>query len=131
MKDALNCFFRHHLEKSWSPGEVDCCLFLADWARWLGHPYPACHLKGTYDSDEGFRSIIHKAGGVVPLVAECVSTVGGKLIQHPVCGSIGVIGSTVNMDHQFGAIFDGARWNVRFIDSIGPLTASPLAIWSI
>lgn len=131
MRDILQEFFRLHAQLPWKPGEVDCCLFLASWAIYLGHRDPAPHLRGTYDSDDGFRSIIHQVGGVVPLVERCVDLIGGTRLQVPVCGAIGVIGSQNNMDHQFGAIFDGARWNVRFINSIGPMSAAPLAIWSI
>lgn len=131
MQEDIRAFFRNHAEQPWRPGQVDCCLFLASWAIWLGHPDPAPHLRDTYDSDEGFRAIICAAGGVVPVVERCVAVIGGKRVQQPVCGSIGVIGSKANIDHQYGAIFDGERWNVRFIHSIGPMTASPLAIWSI
>lgn len=131
MQEELQAFLRHHAQLPWQPGEVDCCLFLASWAMWLGHTDPAPHLRGTYDSDYGFRTIIRDVGGVVPLVERCVSLIGGKRVQRPACGSIGVIGSRSNIDHQYGAIFDGERWNVRFIHSIGPMTASPLAIWSI
>lgn len=131
MQETLREYFRDHARQAWRPGEVDCCLFLASWAMWLGHPDPAPHLRGTYNCDDGFRAIIHAAGGVVPVVERCAGLIGGKRIQQPVCGSIGVIGSKANIDHQYGAIFDGTRWNVRFIHSIGPMTASPLAIWSI
>ncbi|WP_288430199.1 hypothetical protein [uncultured Agrobacterium sp.] len=131
MKENLQAFFRHHEQKSWQPGLVDCSLFLADWAEWIGHPYPAAHLRGTYESEDGFRAIVRSCGGLVPIVARCVERVGGRRIQYPVAGAIGVIGSALNSDHQFGAIFDGERWNVRFINSIGPMTAKPLAIWSI
>lgn len=131
MHELLKAFFDHHARLPWRPGEVDCCLFLASWAMWLGHQDPAPHLRGTYDSDDGFRDIIHGVGGVVPLVERCAGLIGGKRMQQPVCGSIGVIGSKANIDHQYGAIFDGERWNVRFIHSIGPMTAAPLAIWSL
>lgn len=131
MEGKLEAFFRHHEEQAWNPGRVDCCLFLASWAVWLGHPDPAPHLFGTYDSEDGFRAIISAAGGVVPVVERCVSNIGGKRVQQPFCGAVGVIGSSTNIDRQFGAIFDGSRWNVRFIHSIGPMAAAPLAIWSI
>jgi hypothetical protein len=65
------------------------------------------------------------------VVALSAPAIGGKRLQRPLPGAIGVIGSSLNIDHQFGAIFDGARWNVRFINKIGQMAASPLAIWSI
>ena len=115
----------------WNPGTVDCCIVLADWAIWLGHPDPAAHLRGAYDSDDGFRSIIDAAGGVVPIVARCVSNIGGVRIARPITGAVGVIGSPHNIQRQWGAIFDGRKWLVRFTNGFSPMAASPLAIWKI
>lgn len=131
MDAKLQAFFRRHAQLPWQPGTVDCCMFLASWAMWLGHPDPASHIRGRYDDEDGFRAVIDQEGGLVAGVGRCVSNIGGKRLQQPVCGAIGVIGSAINPQHQFGAIFDGARWNIRFINSIGPMTAAPLAIWSI
>ena len=131
MEATLAEFLAAYGRKPWAPGSVDCCMFLASWALWLGHSDPAQHLRGTYDSDDDFRQIIHAAGGVVPVVERCALAIGGKRLQRPMPGAIGVIGSRCNIDHQFGAIFDGACWNVRFINTIGPMAAAPLAIWSI
>lgn len=132
MERTLAEFLRAYGEKPWRPGvDVDCCLFLASWALWLGHPDPAAHLRGTYDSDDGFRLIVNQAGGVAPLVADCAGRIGGRRLQQPACGAIGVIGSPSNIHRQFGAIHDGERWQVRFRNSVGPMVAAPLAIWMI
>lgn len=131
MEERLKAFLDANAREPWRPGTVDCCMFLASWAIWLGHPDPAQHLRGTYSTDDGFRAIIYEAGGVVPVVDRCATSIGGKRLQRPVCGAIGVIGSHSNIDHQLGAIFDGQRWNVRFVNKIGHMTASPLAIWGL
>lgn len=131
MRETLLAFFAAHERKPWQPGHVDCCMLLASWAIWLGHRDPAQHLRGTYSTDEGYRAIVSAAGGVVPLVERCVARINGKRIQQPSCGAIGVIGSASNIQHQFGSIFDGERWRVRFTNKIGNMTARPLAIWSI
>lgn len=131
METALGDFLRVYDAKPWAPGQVDCCLMLASWAIWLGHRDPAEHLRGTYDSDDGFRAIIAAACGVVPVVEACTARIGGRRVQHPSCGDVGVIGSSTNIHRQFGAIFDGERWRVRFIDRVGAMVAKPLAIWRI
>ncbi|SDN84575.1 hypothetical protein SAMN05216328_13937 [Ensifer sp. YR511] len=105
-------------------------MVLADWAVWLGHPDPAEHLRGTYDSDEGFRLIIAAHGGVVPLVSSCIPK-PAKRIQHPSAGDIAVIGSPANIKRQFGAIHDGSGWLVRMHGSFGRMTAQTLAVWTI
>lgn len=131
MERSLAEFMRAYGEKPWRPGQVDCCLFLAAWAVWLGHRDPAQHLRGSYDREEGFRAIIEHAGSVSALVGACVASIAGKPLQRPICGAVGVIGSLTNINRQFGAIHDGERWNVRFKNGIGPMVATPLAIWAI
>lgn len=131
MEETLASFLAAHDAKPWKPGTVDCCLALASWAIWLGHRDPAPHLRGIYDSEDGFRAIISAAGGVVPVVARCADRIGGKIVTAPKAGAIGVIGSPHVHDRQFGAIFDGSRWRVRFIKGFGQMAARPLAIWEI
>jgi hypothetical protein len=128
----LALFLDVYGRKPWAPGiDVDCCLFLAEWAIWLGHSDPATYLRGTYNSDDGFRAIIAAHQGVVPLVEHCVAHINGKRVTAPTCGAIGVIGSPTSIHRQWGAIFDGRRWLVRSRAGIAPLAARPLAIWEI
>lgn len=130
--ERLAAFVEDYRRRPWAPGiDVDCCLALAEWAMWLGHEDPAPHLRGAYADDEGFRAIIANAGGVVPIVERCAAKIGGKRIDAPRPGAIGVIGSPANMQRQWGAIFDGKHWLVRFRDDLGPMTAATLAIWEI
>ncbi|WP_376776737.1 DUF6950 family protein [Rhizobium laguerreae] len=129
--DRLAAFVADNSSIPWRPGTVDCCMFLASWAMWIGHPDPAGHLRGTYDDDDGFRRIIAAAGGVVPVVESCISSIGGVRIAAPSLGAVAVIGARTNTEHQFGAIFDGQRWLVRFTNRVGHMAACPLAIWKI
>lgn len=128
---ALADFLRAYGEKPWQPGKVDCCLFLAAWAIWLGHRDPAAHLRGTYDTEEGFRALIRDAGGVSPIVSHCALSIGAKRVQRPSCGDIGIVGNTKDIRCQFGAIFDGARWVIRTPSGHRRIFAGPLAAWSI
>jgi hypothetical protein len=127
----LASFLQRDVLQSWQPGTVDCCMFLASWAIWLGHRDPAAHLRGAYDSEDGFRKIIAEAGGVVPLVAHCVHSIQGRAVQSPDAGMIGVIGSATNLQKQWGAIFDGRQWIVRTMAGHTTFSATPLAIWDI
>ncbi|AHG45131.1 hypothetical protein RLEG12_18650 [Rhizobium leguminosarum bv. trifolii CB782] len=127
----LTAFIATHNLRPWQSGQVDCCLFLADWAMWLGHPDPAAHLRGTYDTDDGFRAIIAAHHGVVPVVADCVATIGGKPLSAAAQGAVGVIGSAGNINRQWGAIFDGTSWLVRTRNGACPIAAATLAIWEI
>ncbi|EPE95706.1 DUF6950 family protein [Rhizobium grahamii] len=132
MTELLSAFLDEYRIRPWNPGvDVDCCLFLAEWAMVIGHPDPAAHLRGTYSDEAGFREIIIQAGGAVAIVEGCTATINAKRVQQPAPGDIGVIGSPTNIFRQFGAIFDGERWLVRYENSIGPLAATSLAIWRL
>jgi hypothetical protein len=121
----------HNNALPWQPGAVDCCMVLADWAVWLGYPDSAAHLRGTYDSDDGFRAIIASHGGAVPLVGKCAASIGLRRVPRPSCGDIGVIGSPSNIQRQFGAIHDGNGWLVRMHGGFSRMTARTLAAWEV
>jgi hypothetical protein len=129
--DTLAAFLADNNARPWQPGHVDCCMVLADWARWLGHDDPAAHLRGKYDSDKGFRAIIAAHDGAVPLVGACVANINGNATERPTRGDIGVIGSPINIHRQFGAIHDGTSWLVRMHGGFGRMTARTLAAWEI
>lgn len=131
MEQTLAGFLHAYDQKAWRPGYVDCCLALASWAIWLGYPDPAEHLRGRYDSEVGFRAIIAQSGGVPALVASCGRKINARPIVAPSIGCIGVIGSPLNITRQYGAIYDGTRWQVRFIEKTSPLVGKPLAMWEI
>lgn len=128
---SLAAFLAAERAKAWQPGQVDCCMVLANWAIFIGHDDPAPHLRGQYADEAGFRAIVAAHGGVVPLVGACVARIGGKRVQHPFAGAVGVIGSKWNSDRQFGAIHDGTSWRVRMINDYGTMCATPLAVWDI
>jgi len=125
----LERFMASHSKKDWSPGSVDCLLTLADWFVWRGFPDPASHLRGTYFDEAGFRDKVSEAGGTVEIVGSCALPIGLKRIETPQIGSIGIIGSVTNTNRQFGGIFDGKQWHVRFCGGFQPMIAKPLAIW--
>ncbi|MDR6757845.1 hypothetical protein J2Y48_003142 [Mycoplana sp. BE70] len=131
METALGDFLRAYDEKPWAPASVNCLMFPAAWAIWLGHRDPIEKWRGVVRDDEHMRAIVAEAAGCVLLMEEAAAVIGGRRVSQPCCGDVGVIGSATNIHRQFGAIFDSARWRVRFIDRVGTMVAKPLAIWRI
>lgn len=119
-----------HGAKAWMPGEVDCLLALADWQVCQGRNDPAAHLRGTYDSEAGYKAIIRHAGGVVPLVEGIALESGMKPLAEPVLGAVGIVGSRANGNRQWGGIWDGLGWRVRFVNDYPRVSAHALAIWN-
>ena len=114
----------------WQPGKVDCCIVLADWLIYQGQCDPASHLRGVYDSEDGFRRIIAEAGGLVSVVQFCVRDICIQ-VDKPAVGDIGVLGSPNNITRQFGALYDGEGWLLRTSRGFEPVSAKPLAIWRL
>lgn len=128
----LDAFLAHHGSLPWSPGDaVDCCLALAAWAMWLGHPDPAAHLRGTYEAGQGQLDAIARGGGVVALVEQCALSIGGRPTAKPQRGDIGAVGSPANIRRQFGVIHDGAGWLTRTPKGFERVTARALSAWKI
>lgn len=131
VEQTLGAFLAAQERKCWDPATLNCMLFPAAWAIWLGHRDPVEKWRGAFASEAEYLAIVKAAGGCVPLMAEAAARINGQPLSSPVCGSVGVVGSPTNLDRQFGAIFDGRRWLVRFTNRIGSMSARPLAIWSI
>lgn len=128
---VLGNFFAAYQNKAWNPSTVNCCLYLAAWAIWIGHCDPARHLRGFVCTEQDYMDLIESRGGLVPIVSECVEVIGGIPATFPLCGDVAVIGSEKNIHRQWGAIFDGNRWIIRTRDGLSPMSARPLAIWKI
>lgn len=131
MSDLLDGFLTDHAARPWAWGSVDCCLSLADWAVANGHVDPAATWRGTYSDEIGCRQIVIARGGLVPLVSDVCARAGLQAASAPARGDVGVIGTLLNVNNQFGAIFDGERWQVRSPQGFGPVIAKPLGMWRV
>lgn len=120
-------------------GQSDCSLLIADWAIENGYPDSAAPLRGAYDSEETCRALLAAEGGLVAVVGDCADRIGLTPLHEPEFGSVAVIGSATNPDRQWSAIWNGARWLVRWVSlrnghevpSWSPFVAKPLGIWRV
>ncbi|WP_432443296.1 DUF6950 family protein [Rhizobium esperanzae] len=131
IEQTIAAFLAAQERKEWDAATLNCMLFPAAWAIWLGHRDPVEDWRGRFSSEEEYLAILRGAGGCVPLMESAAARIGGRRQSTALCGAVGVIGSPNNPERQFGAIFDGRRWLVRFTNRIGSMSAKPLAIWSI
>jgi hypothetical protein len=131
MKAALASFLDAQERKIWDPATLNCMLFPAAWAIWLGHRDPVENWRGAFSNEAEYQAIVSAAGGCVPLMGAAVAKIEGRPLAVPVCGAVGIIGSPTNIQRQWGAVFDGNRWLVRFRDNVAPMTARTRAIWEI
>lgn len=127
----LDQFMAQHALLAFEWGHVDCSLVLADWAMANGHADPAAHLRGQYSSEEGWKAIVTGRGGLLPLVADICARAGIAAAHELRRGVVGVIGAPENIDRQWGAIFNGAAWQVRHPSGFAPLRARALGMWMV
>lgn len=128
---TLRAFLEAYECEPWTPGDkVDCCLIIAEWAKWLGYPDPVLTFRGTYKVGQGQQDMLAAHGGALPLIAAAALTVGARPTLQPKAGDFGVVGSLTNITRQFGVIHDGEGWLTRAPDGFQRITARTLAAWS-
>lgn len=128
----LGAFLEAAARTPFAWGEDDCCLFLANWARALGYPDPAAHLRGRYRTERGCRRVLARAGGVAAVVADCAGRAGLVATTTPQAGDVGVVeADTANGVRALGGLCLGRRWAMRA--EAGLVVASPrvLAAWAL
>lgn len=129
---SLQAFIEAYEREPWTPGgKVDCCLVIAEWAKWLGYPDAAAHLRGAYQAGQGQLDILAANGGALALIEGCALSIGAVRVLTPQAGDFGAVGSSSNITRQFGAIHDGIGWLTRAPDGFKRITARPLAIWRL
>lgn len=129
---ALRDFIEAYERAPWTPGDkVDCCLIIAEWAKWLGFSDPVEGFRGSYEAGQGQIDMLAAHGGAVPLIEQAALSIGAWRVDDPRCGDFGVVGSARNITRQFGVIHDGDGWLTRAPDGFKRITARPLAIWRL
>ena len=153
-RDTVRCLRRHHHEdgiiermaqfndfirltgsRPFVWGQSDCSLMVADWCVENGHDDPAAAWRGSYATEEGCRALIAKKGDLAAVVAGCAAVAGLKPLREPEFGCVAVIGSPLNTDRQWAAIWSGARWAVWWGNADGArwvsMTAKALGMWRV
>ncbi|WP_289296251.1 hypothetical protein [uncultured Reyranella sp.] len=129
--DALAAFLAAHTASPWVWGESDCCMTPASWAAANGHGDLMAVHRGEYDDEAGALAIVVRRGGVLPMISDGCARIGLLRTDLRVRGVIGVIGSLNTPTRQWGAIWDGERWQVRDPAGFVALTAPALGMWSV
>lgn len=124
-------FLSSSLARPFAWGEVDCCLVLADWLVAKGYPDVAADLRGAYRTEDECRTLISRHGGLVALATSVVGRAGLVPIAVPEPGAIAIIGAAKRRDRQWGAIWDGRTWRVRWGDVFVGFAAHPIIIWRV
>lgn len=62
--------------RRWSPGDLDCCTFMADWLIECGYADPMEDRRGTYKDKITFRRMLKSEGGILESCRTRFSAIG-------------------------------------------------------
>jgi len=129
----LDAFLAANGAKPWAWGVHDCCMVLADWLVENGHADPAASWREAYRTEAECKAIVQAHGGLVAIIDALAAAAALEPLSVPVRGAVGVIdGCRGVFDQQWGALFDGRRWQVRSARGFVGFTVSrPVLAWRV
>lgn len=130
---TLGEYLQASTRKRWQPGVFDCCFFPIEWAVSWGLGDPGAKWRGRYRTDLGGQRFIKRAGGLVQLWDEGLSSIGVGRVDEPQAGDVGVVLSLTSPDaaSPVGAIFSGTKWAFAIERGILLAPAEPIGVWGV
>lgn len=125
-QNRLNAVMKAAIERPFSWGQHDCCLFAADCAEAMTGENFANGWRGTYDSETGAKKAILRGGGSLEKVlARYLDEVPVKLAQR---GDIAVVENAGA--RCAGVVCSGVVW-VPGENGLVGLRIKPLSVWRV
>ncbi|EEW1994427.1 TPA: hypothetical protein JZ958_001102 [Escherichia coli] len=125
-QNRLNAVMKAAIERPFSWGQHDCCLFAADCAEAMTGENFANGWRGTYYSETGAKKAILRGGGSLEKVlARYLDEVPVKLAQR---GDIAVVENAGA--RCAGVVCSGAVW-VPGENGLVGLRIKPLSVWRV
>jgi hypothetical protein len=62
---TLSDYLSSVLRRRFGYGDLDCCIFMADWLIAIGLPDPMADRRSTYSNRKEYRAAIRSEGGLV------------------------------------------------------------------
>lgn len=110
-------------------GELDCCLFMADWVQAVTGRDPAGPYRGAYDGPRQALRLLRAEGGLYALSWRLAEAAGLPLrLGAPQPGDVGVV---LAARRQMGAIRTGKGWAVLTPGGYAVARLPHLAAWEV
>lgn len=125
-QNRLNAVMKAAIERPFSWGKHDCCLFAADCAQAMCGDDYAADWRGTYDNELGAKKAILRGGGSLEKVfARYLDEVPVKLAQR---GDIAIVEN--GGAKCAGVVYSGSVW-VPGENGLVSLRVKPLSVWRV
>lgn len=114
------------VERPFSWGEFDCCLFAADCAVAVCEIDPAAHYRGRYRSESGAKRLLKKIHGSLESAWDaCFERINPAFIQR------GDVAMYEGANGRGVAVYwAGEYWSVAE-DGVGRIACVPLIVWRV
>lgn len=77
--------------RRWSPGDLDCCTFMAEWLMLRGCSDPMADRRGTYRDRFTFRRMLKSEGGIVQSCGTRFAAIGLHETTIPNNGDVALV----------------------------------------
>ncbi|HED3137406.1 DUF6950 family protein [Citrobacter farmeri] len=125
-QNRLNAVMKAAIERPFSWGKHDCCLFAADCAQAMCGDDYAADWRGAYDSEPGAKKAILRGGGSLEkVIARYLDEVPVKLAQR---GDIAIVEN--GGAKCAGVVYSGSVW-VPGENGLVSLRVKPLSVWRV
>ncbi|AZT29173.1 hypothetical protein ELZ69_12660 [Salmonella enterica subsp. enterica serovar Moero] len=125
-QNRLNAVMKAAIERPFSWGQHDCCLFAADCAHAMCGEDFAAEWRGIYDSETGAKKALLRGGGSLERVlAKYLDEVPVKMAQR---GDIAVVENSGAK--CAGVVYSGVVW-VPGENGLVSLRVKPLSVWRV
>lgn len=125
-QNRLNAVMKAAIERPFSWGKHDCCLFAADCAQAMCGDDYAADWRGTYDSETGAKKAILTGGGTLEkVIGKYLDEVPVKLAQR---GDIAIVEN--GGVKCAGVVYSGSVW-VPGENGLVSLRVKPLSVWRV
>lgn len=128
-QDDLQAFWGEVAGRAVDYVDWDCCQYLDAWIR---------RRRGRGAGFKGYRGerealwMVHRAGGLVPMLSALADGAGLTLTDRPKRGDVGVVRVRGALGHTaVGGIFAGRRWGVLSTRGVSFVNGPPLACWEV
>lgn len=86
--DMLPDYLAAVARRRFRPGELDCAIFMADWAVMMGRCDPIADVRGTYSTERQFRRILQREGGFIAACVARLLKIGMRETTTPAAGGL-------------------------------------------
>ncbi|EPK7283758.1 DUF6950 family protein [Citrobacter farmeri] len=125
-QNRLNAVMKAAIERPFSWGKHDCCLFAADCTQAMCGDDYAADWRGTYDSETGAKKAILTGGGTLEkVISKYLDEVPVKLAQR---GDIAIVEN--GGAKCAGVVYSGSVW-VPGENGLVSLRVKPLSVWRV